>query len=94
MTKKLVWSEKSAMPFPAEEMVYEKGTGLYVHRSEDDSNYNWRTHPQLTKIRVTPERPPNIPSLTPDYQIDPPYIELEDGTILEGDNETYIGLIE
>lgn len=38
--KVMAFSERSGQPFPYNEMVVEKGTGLLVHRSEDDRDGN------------------------------------------------------
>lgn len=41
-TRAIVFSERSGMPYYYDEMVIEQGTGLRIHRSEDDGTNNMR----------------------------------------------------
>ena len=40
------YSERSGLKFPYNEMIFEKGTNLWIHHSESDGRYNEVTHPQ------------------------------------------------
>lgn len=39
--------QRSGLRFPYKEMVFEPGTGLFVHYTESDGMYNRVDHPQL-----------------------------------------------
>lgn len=52
--KSLAISERSGLRFKYNEMIYEPGTNLFIHRSESDGKYNLKDHPQ-NHIRVKPE---------------------------------------
>ena len=52
--KSLAISERSGLRFRYNEMIYEPGTNLFIHRSETDGRYNLKDHPQ-NHIRVRPE---------------------------------------
>lgn len=49
-------SDRSGMRYPYNEMIYEPGTNLFIHRSESDGIYNAVDHPQ-NHIRTKPENP-------------------------------------
>lgn len=45
---KIAWSisERSGLRYPYNEMMYEPGTNLWIHISENDGEYNLVDHPQ------------------------------------------------
>lgn len=45
---KRAWSisDRSGLRFPYNEMLFEPGTGIWVHKSETDGQYNIVDHPQ------------------------------------------------
>lgn len=49
-------SDRSGMTFPYSEGIIEPGTGLFVHKSENDGAYSLAKHPQNFPPKVKSEK--------------------------------------
>lgn len=49
-------SDRSGFTFPYSEGVVEPGTGLFVHKSENDGMYSMAKHPQNFPPKLNPEK--------------------------------------
>ncbi len=86
MVHKSPWaiSDRSGFKYPMNEMVIEPGTGLLVHKSESDGEYNAVTSPLNTFTKSKDYSDPKpIKNARPDinYVVDM-YLTNEDGNAL------------
>jgi hypothetical protein len=53
-TKAWAISDRSGLKFHLNEMIYEPGTGVFLHKSESDGMYNAVDHPQANLQKYSP----------------------------------------
>jgi hypothetical protein len=83
-TGKNAWAicERSGFRFPYKEMIFEPGTGLFVHYSESDGKFNRVDHPQNHIKGVSDNIALKNPR--PDTDISQTYLVDEDGNYILG----------